>query len=55
MSSLQKNNTYELVDFPKGKKALRNKWLFKLKKDDDKLVKYKACLVVKRSKKGDRL
>uniref|UniRef100_A0A2N9J8U9 Integrase catalytic domain-containing protein n=1 Tax=Fagus sylvatica TaxID=28930 RepID=A0A2N9J8U9_FAGSY len=47
MDSLHKNNTYELVELPKGKKALRNKWVFKLKKDGEKLVKYKARLVVK--------
>ena len=44
---LHKNNTYELVKLPKGKKAFRNKWVFKLKKDGEKLVKYKARLVVK--------
>uniref|UniRef100_A0A2N9HK67 Reverse transcriptase Ty1/copia-type domain-containing protein n=1 Tax=Fagus sylvatica TaxID=28930 RepID=A0A2N9HK67_FAGSY len=37
----------DLVELPKGKKALRNKWVFKLKKDGEKLVKYKARLVVK--------
>ena len=42
MNSLHKNKTYELVELPKGKKALRNKWVFKLKKDSEKLVKYKA-------------
>ena len=42
MNSLHKNKTYELVELPKGKKALRNKWVFKLKKDNEKLVKYKA-------------
>ena len=47
MNSLHKNNTYELVELPKGKKALINKWVFKLKKDGEKLVKYKARLVVK--------
>uniref|UniRef100_A0A2N9IAG3 CCHC-type domain-containing protein n=1 Tax=Fagus sylvatica TaxID=28930 RepID=A0A2N9IAG3_FAGSY len=47
MNSLHKNNTYELVELPKGKKALRNKWVFKLKKDGEKLVNYKARLVVK--------
>ena len=47
MDSLQKNDTYELVELPEGKKALKNKWVFKLKKDVNKLVKYKACLVVK--------
>ena len=55
MHSLLKNDTYELVELPKGGKALRNKWVFKLKKDSDgKLLKYKARLVVKgfRQKKG---
>lgn len=47
MDSLQKNDTYELVKLPEGRKALKNKWVFKLKKDGDKLVKYKARLVVK--------
>ena len=49
MNSLNKNKnkTYDLVELPKGKKILKNKWVFKLKKDGDKLVKYKAWLVVK--------
>jgi hypothetical protein len=47
MNSLHKNNIYELVELPKGNKTLRNKWVFKLKKDGEKLVKYKARLVVK--------
>ncbi|OMO51796.1 Reverse transcriptase, RNA-dependent DNA polymerase [Corchorus capsularis] len=47
MDSLQKNGTYELVELPKGKRPLKNKWVFKLKKDGNKLVRYKTCLVVK--------
>ncbi|CAL5341241.1 unnamed protein product [Camellia sinensis] len=48
MQSLQKNQTYDLVKLPQGRKALQNKWVFKLKKDGSgKLVKYKARLVVK--------
>lgn len=48
MKSLQKNQTYELVKLPKGKKALKNKWDFKLKKNaDGNIVKHKARLVVK--------
>ena len=47
MNSLNKNKTYDLVELPKGKKVLKNKWVLKLKKDGDKLVKYKAWLVVK--------
>ena len=47
MNSLWKNDTYELTELPKGRKALKNKWVFKLKNDDEKLLKYKARLVVK--------
>ena len=47
MDSLQKNDTYELVELPEGKKALKNKLVFKLKKDGNKLVKYKTCLIMK--------
>ena len=42
-----KNDTYELTELPKGRKALKNKWVFKLKHDDEKLLKYKVRLVVK--------
>ena len=31
----------------KREKALKNKWVFKLKNDDERLLKYKARLVVK--------
>ncbi|KAK9940454.1 hypothetical protein M0R45_017116 [Rubus argutus] len=48
MESLLKNDTYELVKLPKGRKALKNKWVFKLKKDENQqLTKFKARLVVK--------
>lgn len=46
MDSLLKNDTYELVELPKGIKALKNKWVFKLKRDDN-MTRYKARLVVK--------
>ena len=47
MNSLGKNDTYKLTELPKGRKALKNKWAFKLKNDNKKLLKYKARLVVK--------
>ena len=47
MNSLWKNDTYELIELLRGRKALKNKWVFKLKNDDEKLLKYKARLVVK--------
>ena len=33
MKSLHENGTYELVELPKGKKALTNKWIFRLNQD----------------------
>ena len=48
MSSLQKNHTYELVPLPRDRRALKNKWVYKLKKDGNgKLLQHKARLVVK--------
>ena len=32
MNFLWKNYTYELIKFPKRRKTLKNKWVFKLKK-----------------------
>ncbi|KAJ9672284.1 hypothetical protein PVL29_025767 [Vitis rotundifolia] len=48
MKSLHKNNTYELMELPKGKKALKNKWALKRKPEPNRSQpKYKARLVVK--------
>ena len=48
MSSLQENGTYELVELPKGKRALNNKWVFKIKSEaNSPNPRYKARLVVK--------
>ena len=47
MDSLWKNDTYELTELPKERKALKNKWVFKLKNDHEKVLKYKARLLVK--------
>ena len=47
MNSLWKNDTYKLIELPKGRKELKHKWVFNLKNDDKKLLKYKARLVVK--------
>ena len=47
IDSLHKNDTDELVKLHEGRKALKNKWVFELKKDGDKLVKYKASVLGK--------
>ncbi|KAH9293226.1 hypothetical protein KI387_041571, partial [Taxus chinensis] len=46
--SLMKNQTWELVDLPIGKKPIGCKWVFKTKyKVDRSIDKHKACLVAK--------
>ena len=48
MDILQKNETWELVDLPSGKKPVGCKWVFVVKfKGDGSLERYKARLVAK--------
>lgn len=46
--SLTKNETWKVCDLPKDRKAITNKWVFKLKrKADGQIDKYKARLVAR--------
>jgi len=48
IESIQKNNTWSLVNLPKGAKLIRCKWIFKKKyHPDGSIDKYKARLVAK--------
>ncbi|RVW34552.1 Retrovirus-related Pol polyprotein from transposon TNT 1-94 [Vitis vinifera] len=47
MHSLLGNQTWELTELPVGKKALHNKWVYKIKNEHDGSKRYKARLVVK--------
>ena len=48
MQFLIENQTYDLMELPKGRKALRNKWVFKLKNEENNPnPRYKARIVVK--------
>ena len=47
MDSLQQNQTWDLADFPKGKRALQNKWVYRLKEEEGGKRRYKSRLVVK--------
>lgn len=48
IQSIVKNGTWELVDLPRGTKAIGLKWVFKLKRNADcSINKYKARLVAK--------
>ena len=35
MNSLHENHTYGLIKLPNGKRALKNKWVYKLKLGED--------------------
>lgn len=48
MDSMKKNQVWELVDLPKGRKSVGNKWVLKIKrKADGSIDRYKARLVAK--------
>ncbi|KAE8705011.1 Cytochrome P450 84A1 [Hibiscus syriacus] len=47
MDSLWSNQTWELAELPPGKKALHNKWIYRIKEEHDGSKRYKARLVIK--------
>ncbi|KAK4394268.1 Retrovirus-related Pol polyprotein from transposon RE1 [Sesamum angolense] len=50
LSALEQNETWEVVDLPKGKRAIGSKWVYKVKLNPDGFVeRYKARLVAKGS------
>ena len=55
MKSLYDNHTFELVKLPKDRKALKNRWVYRVKNEENSSCpRYKARLVVKgfNQKKG---
>ena len=49
MKSLQKNETWELVECPLGKKLVKCRWIYIVKYDaDNSIERFKARLVAKR-------
>ena len=48
IDSILSNHTWELIDLPKGHKAIENKWVLKIKSKADRIIeRYKAHLVAK--------
>jgi len=54
MQSLIENQIYDLMELPEGRKAFKNKWVFKLKNEENLNPTYKARIMVKgcNQKKG---
>lgn len=51
-----KSITYELVELLKGTKKLKNKWVFRLKKNgNENLLKYKILLLEKGFRKKNKI
>jgi len=49
IEALMSNNKWELIPLPQGKKAISNKWVYKVKlKSDGSLERLKARLVLRR-------
>ncbi|GKB16092.1 zinc finger, CCHC-type containing protein [Tanacetum coccineum] len=48
LASIERNNTWKLVDLPKNRKPIGLKWVYKVKRDPNgKIVKHKARIVAK--------
>ena len=47
MDSFVRNQTWDLVEFPTSKRALHNKWVYRLKEEEECKKWYKDRLVVK--------
>jgi ATP-binding cassette subfamily B (MDR/TAP) protein 1 len=47
IDSLNSNQTWYLVPLPANRKALKNKWVYRIKEEDGGQKRYKARLVVK--------
>lgn len=48
LEAIKENNTWELMELPKGRKAIGSKWVYKIKRDNKgEVLRYKARLVAK--------
>lgn len=46
LHSIEENDTWELTDLPRGRKAVGSKWVFKIKRDENgNILRHKARLV----------
>ena len=53
ITAIERNDTWELCDLPKGQKTIAVKWVYKTKlKENGEVDKHKACLVAKGYKQG---
>jgi len=45
--SLMENQTWDLIELSESKRAMHNKWVYQLKKENDGTSRYKTRLVMK--------
>ena len=55
IDSLKQNKTWDLMKLSTSKKALFNKWVYKMKNEADGTKRYKARLVVKGYEQKERI
>ncbi|XP_059284954.1 uncharacterized mitochondrial protein AtMg00820-like [Lycium ferocissimum] len=56
VDALQQNNTWQIVDLPKGKVPIGCKWIFKIKyKDSGEIQRFKASLTTKGYSQQERI
>eukprot|EP00252_Welwitschia_mirabilis_P018673 TRINITY_DN4156_c0_g1_i5.p1 TRINITY_DN4156_c0_g1~~TRINITY_DN4156_c0_g1_i5.p1 ORF type:complete len:1283 (+),score=262.04 TRINITY_DN4156_c0_g1_i5:125-3973(+) len=47
MESFERNHTWEVMPLPPGKRALKNRWIYRLKQETNGAKRYRARMVVK--------
>ena len=47
LETLKNNKTWTIIDLPPNIKPISTKWVYKIKKNDDKTLTYKARLVAR--------
>ena len=56
IEALDKNKTWDLVSLPQGRKAIGNRWVYKIKRDaNNQVERYRARLVVKDYAQKERI
>jgi Reverse transcriptase (RNA-dependent DNA polymerase) len=47
LKTLQDNNTWTLTNLPSSIKPISTRWVYKIKKNDDKSIQYKSRFIIR--------